>query len=153
MLPTDLLLSVSGIYPYRGKAALELQPGGRRKDAWRAVSHEGDINLAGAELVREGGFWTLTVPGLGEVELVARRMTPLRLEAGVTAGWNLRRFRAGESPPGVAGLRLFPTERTSHPLACQLPMRDRSRSEQPGSRRIPVHEPPSVPDREKIIPT
>jgi hypothetical protein len=34
--------------------------------------------------VRKGGFWTLTVPGLGEVELVARRMTPLRLEAGVT---------------------------------------------------------------------
>ena len=34
--------------------------------------------------MREGGFWKLTVPGLGEVELVAGRMTPLRLEAGVT---------------------------------------------------------------------
>jgi hypothetical protein len=50
--------------------------GGWRRDVCRAGSFEGDINLAGAELVREGGFWTLTVPGLGEVELVARRETP-----------------------------------------------------------------------------
>jgi hypothetical protein len=36
--------------------------------------------------VRKGGFWKLRMPGLGEFELVARRMTPLRLEAGVTVG-------------------------------------------------------------------
>ena len=44
-------------------------------------------------------------------------------------------------------------EQIPHRSTCQPPCRERLRPEHLGSRRIPVHEPPSVPDREKIIPT
>jgi hypothetical protein len=84
MLPTELLLTLSGS-PVKGKAILTLEPGSSRKrDSWRASWFDGDA-LAEALLIRHGGFFTLQAPGLGGmVELTARREGPLVLQG--TAG-------------------------------------------------------------------
>jgi hypothetical protein len=62
VLPSELRLIGTAAYPRRGEAALELQPGRRNLDEWRAEEWQGDYFLGLVRLVRQGDFFTLAAP-------------------------------------------------------------------------------------------